>query len=154
MGYTFCGARASRVKAVWPTWAFRLGTKQGSPPISHWRAARRLNPADRWRVAGGGGARELALEVRVPIWGIGSGGAHRGGLVAATQVGGGELVTVGQRRGGEHWLGVRGATMSSGGGHCSGRGARRWSEVALNRKATSTNEGDGRLDASTGPCGG
>jgi hypothetical protein len=105
-------------------------------------------------VVGGGGARELALEVRVPIWGIGSGGAHRGGLVAATQVGGGELVTVGQRRGGEHRLGVRGATMSSGGGRCSGRGARRWSEVALNRKVTSTNEGDDRLDASTGPCGG
>jgi hypothetical protein len=36
-----------------------------------------------------GGVRELALDVRVPIGGIGSGGAHRGRLVAMKQVGGG-----------------------------------------------------------------
>jgi hypothetical protein len=33
-------------------------------------------------VAGEGGTRELAPEVRVPIWGISGGGAHRGGLAA------------------------------------------------------------------------
>jgi hypothetical protein len=31
----------------------------------------------------------------VPIWGIGSGGAHRGGLAVVRQVGGGEAVMVG-----------------------------------------------------------
>jgi hypothetical protein len=55
-------------------------------------------------VARGGGARELAPEVGVPIWGIGNGGAHRGGLVAVKQVGGGEPATTGQRRGGGHQL--------------------------------------------------
>jgi hypothetical protein len=61
-------------------------------------------------VAWGGGARELALEVGVSIWGIGSRGAHRGGLTVAKQVGGGEPVTIGRRRGGGHWLvGRRGA---------------------------------------------
>jgi hypothetical protein len=40
-------------------------------------------------VAGEGGAREQALKLKVPIWGIGGRGAHRGGLVAATQVSGG-----------------------------------------------------------------
>jgi hypothetical protein len=65
-------------------------------------------------VAGEGGARELALEVRVSIWGIGGGGAHRGGLTAAKQVGGGEPATASQRRGGGRRLGVRGAAVSSG----------------------------------------
>jgi hypothetical protein len=55
-------------------------------------------------VARGGGARELALEVGVPIWGIGNGGAHRCGLVAVKQVGGGEPKKTGQRRGGGHQL--------------------------------------------------
>jgi hypothetical protein len=82
MGYTLYGARPIQVKVVWPTWAFRPGVKQGNPPIPHRRAAHRPNPVDRWRVAGGAGARELALEVGVPIWGIGSGGAHRGRLTA------------------------------------------------------------------------
>jgi hypothetical protein len=35
------------------------------------------------------GAREQALEVRVPIWGIGGKEAHRGGLTVVTQVSGG-----------------------------------------------------------------
>jgi hypothetical protein len=53
---------------------------------------------------------ELALEVGVLIWGIGRGGAHRGGLTVVKQVGGGEPTTVGQRRGGGHRLvGRRGA---------------------------------------------
>jgi hypothetical protein len=59
------------------------------------------SPADRRRVAGEGGARELALEVRVQIWGIGSGGAHRGGLAAVKQVGGGEEMAASRSRG--HW---------------------------------------------------
>jgi hypothetical protein len=60
-------------------------------------------------VARGGGARELALEVGVPIWGIGSGWAHRGGLAAVKQVGGGEPVMVGRRRGGgRRLMGQRG----------------------------------------------
>jgi hypothetical protein len=50
-------------------------------------------------VAGEGGARELALEVRVLIWGIGSGGAHRGGLEVAKQVSGGEEATTSRRSG-------------------------------------------------------
>jgi hypothetical protein len=104
-------------------------------------------------VAEEGGARELALEVRFPIWCIGSGGAHRGGLVTVKQVGGEEPATAGQRRGGGHRLGVRGAAVSSGGGRCGDKGARRWPEVVLNGKATSANEGGGRLGASTVPCG-
>jgi hypothetical protein len=44
--------------------------------------------------------------------------------------------------------------VSSGGGRCGDRGAHRWSEVALDRKAASASEGDGRLGASTVPCGG
>jgi hypothetical protein len=56
-------------------------------------------------VAGEGGARELALEVRVPIWGLGGGGFHRGGLTAMKQVDGGEPVTAGRRRGGGPGLG-------------------------------------------------
>jgi hypothetical protein len=61
-------------------------------------------------VAGEGGARELAMEVGVPIWGIGSGGAHRGRLTTAKQVGGGEPATVGRRRGGgRRLMGQRGA---------------------------------------------
>jgi hypothetical protein len=43
----------------------------------------------------GGDARELALEVRVPIWGIRSGGAHRGRLAAMKQIGGGEPAMAG-----------------------------------------------------------
>jgi hypothetical protein len=101
-----------------------------------------------------GGAREQALEVRVPIWGIDSGGAHRGGLTAARQVGGGEPAMAGRRRGGRHWIGVRGAAVSSGGGRYSDRGARRWPEVALDGKVALANEGGGRLGASTGPCKG
>jgi hypothetical protein len=65
-----------------------------------------------------GGARELAPEVRVPIWCIGSGEAHRGGLTAVKQVGSGEPATAGRRRGGGHRLGVRGAAVSSGGARC------------------------------------
>jgi hypothetical protein len=105
-------------------------------------------------VARGGGARELALEVRVPIGGIGNGGAHHGGLAAVNQVGGGEPAMVGRRRGGGHWLRVRGVAVSSGGGHCGGRGACRWPEVALDRKVAMANEGSGWLGASSGPCGG
>jgi hypothetical protein len=44
------------------------------PPIPHRRTARQLNPTNWWRVAGEGGAGELALEVRAPIWGIGNRG--------------------------------------------------------------------------------
>jgi hypothetical protein len=105
-------------------------------------------------VAGEVGARELAPEVRVPIWCIGSGGAHRGRLAAVKQVGGGEPMTVGQRRGGGHWLGVHGAAVSSDRGHCDDRGARWWSEVALDGKAASANEGGDQLGASTVLCGG
>jgi hypothetical protein len=58
----------------------------------------------------GGGARELALKVGVSNWAIGSGGANRGKLAAVRQVGGGELVMAGRRRGRGHWLvGRRGA---------------------------------------------
>jgi hypothetical protein len=78
---------------------------------------------------------EQALEVRTPIWGIGGGGAHHGGLAAAMQVGSGEPATAGRKRGGEHRLGVHGAAVSSGGGHCGDGGAHRWPEVALDGKA-------------------
>jgi hypothetical protein len=105
-------------------------------------------------VAWEGGAREQAPEVRVLIWGIGGGGAHRCGLTAMKQVGGGELATAGQRSGGEHWLGVHGAAVSSSGGRCGDRGARRWSEVALGGRAASAAEGGGRLSASMVSCGG
>jgi hypothetical protein len=95
--------------------------KQGNPPIPHRRASRRPNSADRRRVDGGGAARELALEVGVPIWGIGSEGAHRGGITAAKRVGGGELATAGWRRGGGHRLvgqrGVRCRREARGGGN-------------------------------------
>jgi hypothetical protein len=96
---------------------------------------------------------EQALEVRTPIWGIGGGGAHHGGLAAAMQVGSGEPATVGRKRGGEHRLGVHGAAVSSGRGHCGDGGAHRWPEVALDGKAVSTTEGGGRLGASTVSCG-
>jgi hypothetical protein len=86
-------------------------------------------------VAGEGGAREQAPEVRVPIWGIGDGGAYRGGLAAATQVSGVEPATVGRRRGGERRLRVCGGAVSSGGGRCGDGGARRWPEVALDGRA-------------------
>jgi hypothetical protein len=49
-----------------------------------------------------------------PIWGIGSRGAHRGGLAVAKRVSGGEPATTGWRRDGGHRLGVRGAVVSSG----------------------------------------
>jgi hypothetical protein len=68
---------------AWPTWAFQPAwPKQGSSPVLHRCAARRPNLAEWQRAAGEGGAREQASEVRVLIWGIGSGGAHRGGLAA------------------------------------------------------------------------
>jgi hypothetical protein len=139
-----------------PTRPFGPRWNRGAPPplIPHRRAARRPNPVDRRRVGGGGGARGLVLEVRVPIWGIGSGGAHHGRPAAVQQVGGGELVTACRRRGWGRRLGVRGATVSSGGGRCGGGGARRWPEVALDGKAASTNDGGVWLGASTGPCGG
>jgi hypothetical protein len=98
--------------------------------------------------------KELASEVKVPIWCIGSGGAHRGGLTAAKQVGGGEPATAGHSRCRGSRLGVRGAAVSSGGGRYGDGGARRWPEVALDEKATSANEGGGRLGASMVPCGG
>jgi hypothetical protein len=60
------------------------------------------SPPARGSLAGKGGAKELTPEVRVPIWAIGGRGAHRGGLAAAKQIGGGEPVTVVRRRGGEH----------------------------------------------------
>jgi hypothetical protein len=63
-------------------------------------------------MAGEGGAREQAPDVRVLIWGIGGRGAHCGGLTAATQVGGGEPAMIGWRSGGERWLGVRGAKVA------------------------------------------
>jgi hypothetical protein len=103
-------------------------------------------------VAGEGGVRELTPEVRVPIWGIGSGGAHRGGLTVVKQVGGGEPVTTGRRRGGERRHRVRGVAVSSGGGRCVNRGARLWLEVALDGEAASTTEVGGRLGASTVTC--
>jgi hypothetical protein len=143
------------VKTAWPTWAFQPARpKQGSSPVLHRCAVRRLNPADRRRVAGEGGAREQALEVRVPIWGIGSGGAHCGGLVVVKQVSSGEPVTAGWRRGGERRLGVHRAAVSSGGGRCSDGGARRWPEVALDGRVASPTKGGGQLSASTISCGG
>jgi hypothetical protein len=92
--------------------------------------------------------------VRILIWGIGGGGAHRGELVTVMQVSAGELVTAGQRSGGEHQLRVRGAAVSSGGDCCSDGGACRWPEVALDGRVASATEGGGRLGASTVACGG
>jgi hypothetical protein len=92
--------------------------------------------------------------VRVPIWGIGGGGAHRGGHPTTKQVDGGESATAGRRRGGEHRLGVHGAAFNLSGGHCSDGRARRWSKVALDRKAASITEGGGWLSASTVSCRG
>jgi hypothetical protein len=149
MGYTRCG--------TWPTWDFRPGTKQGStapPLIPHRRVVRRPNLADRQRVAGGGGAKELALEVRIPIWCKGRGRAHLGGLAVVKQVGSGEPATAGWRRGGGCCLRVCGVVVSSDEGRCSDGGVCQWLEVALDRKAASANEGGGRLGASTGPSGG
>jgi hypothetical protein len=105
-------------------------------------------------MAGEGGARDLALEVRIPIWGIGHGWANHGGLMAVKQVSGGEPAMIGRRRGGGRQLGVCGAAVSSGGGRCGDGGARRWLEVVLDGKVVSTTEGGGRLSASTVPCGG
>jgi hypothetical protein len=93
--------------------------------------------------------------VRVPIWGIGSGGAHRGGLAAAKQVDGGEPATTGQRRGGGRRLRVRGAAVSSSRGHCSDGGARRWPQVALDGKAAFAGEEEcSQLSALMIPYGG
>jgi hypothetical protein len=103
-------------------------------------------------VAGEGGARELTREVRVLIWGIGGGGAHRGGLTVVKQVGGEEPVTAGRGRGGERRHRVRGVKVSSGGGHCVNGGARRWPEVALDGEAALTTKVGGRLGASTVTC--
>jgi hypothetical protein len=68
--------------------------------------------------------------------------------------GGGEPATAGQRRGGEHQLGVRGPAVSSGGGCYGDGGERRWPEVALNGRAASATEGGGQLSASTVACSG
>jgi hypothetical protein len=93
--------------------------------------------------------------VRVPIWGIGSRGAHHGGLAAVKQVGGGESMTAGQRRGGGHRLGIHGATVSSSGGHCGGGGARRWPEEDGAGEVLMAKEGSRhRLGWSTRRCGG
>jgi hypothetical protein len=92
--------------------------------------------------------------VRVPIWGIGGKGAHRGGLTVVKQVGGGGPAMAGQRRGGGRRLGVRGVAVSSGGGLCGDGGACRWSEVALDGKAASASEGGSQLSASTVSCSG
>jgi hypothetical protein len=127
----------------------------GSPlPIPHRRAARRPNLADQRQVAGEGGAWELALEVRILIWGIDSGGAHHGRLVVAKHVGGAESAMTGWRRGGGHRLGVHRAAVSTGGGHCGDGGAHRWPEVVLDGKAALANEGGGRVGALMVPCGG
>jgi hypothetical protein len=80
-------------------------------------------------VTGKGGAGEVALEVRVPIWGIGSGGAHCGRLATVKQVSGGEPATVGQRRGGGRRLRVHGVAVSSSRGRYGG-GVRQWPEEA------------------------
>jgi hypothetical protein len=80
-------------------------------------------------VAEEGGVRDLALEVRVLIWGKGGRGAHWGGLAVVKLVGGREPAMAGRRRGGECWLRVRRAAVSSGGCRCGDGGARRWSEV-------------------------
>jgi hypothetical protein len=101
-----------------------------------------------------GGAGEVALEVRVPIWGIGSGGAHRGGLAGVKQVGGGEPTTTCQRRGGGHRLGVHGAAVSSSGGRCGGRGVHQLPEEAGAEEVLTTEEGSRRrLGQSTRRCG-
>jgi hypothetical protein len=106
-------------------------------------------------VVGEGGAREVAEEVRVPIWGIGSGGAHRGELAVAKQVGGGEPTTAGQRRGGGHWLRVRGAAVSSSKGCCSGGRARHWPEEGGAGGVLTAEEGSRRqLRRATQRCGG
>jgi hypothetical protein len=104
-------------------------------------------------VAGEGGAREQAPEVRVLIWGIGGEGTHRDGLTTVMQVSGGESARAGRRRGGERWLGVRGAAVSLGGGRCGDGGAHQWPEVALNGRAASATEGGSRLGASMVACG-
>jgi hypothetical protein len=57
-------------------------------------------------------------------------------------------------RNGGHRLRVHGVAVSSGGGRCGDRGARRWLEVALDGKAASATEGGSRLSASMVPCGG
>jgi hypothetical protein len=94
------------------------------------------------------------LEARIPIWGIGGGGAHCGGLAMVMQVGGGEPTMAGRRSGGERRLRVCGTTVSSGGARCGDGGARRWPEVALDGRAASATEGGGRLGASTVASGG
>jgi hypothetical protein len=128
--------------------------KQGSP--AHSSPVRGL-PVESSRPAASGRVRRCqgaSPRGEGPDLGIGSGGAHRGRLAAVKQVASGEPAMAGQRRGGGRRLGVRGAAVSSGGGHCCDGGAHRWPEVALDGKAASTNEGGGRLGASTVPCGG
>jgi hypothetical protein len=115
------------------------------------------SPAESGRPAASGRGRRCqgaSPEVRVPIWGIGGGGAHRGGLAAVKQVISGEPTMAGRRRGGERRVRVRVAAVSSGEGRCGDGGARRWPKVALDGRAASTTEGGGRIGASTVGCGG
>jgi hypothetical protein len=148
-------------KPTWPqpSWPSPQGLsargRSRGVPIPHRRVARQPNPEDRRQVAGEGSAKEVALEMMVPIWGIGDGGAHRGELVAAKQVSGGEPVMAGRRRGGGRWLGVRGAAVSSSGGRCGGRRARWWPEEAGAGEVLTAEEGSRRrLRWSTWRCGG
>jgi hypothetical protein len=85
---------------------------------------------------------ELAPKVRVPIWDIGGGGAHRGGLAVAKQDSSGELVMAGRRRGQERWLEVHGAAVSSGSGRCGGA---RWEGSLDNRRRRTAQCFDGFL---------
>jgi hypothetical protein len=80
-------------------------------------------------VAGEGGARELALEVRVPIWGIGGGGAPRGGGWGSRQR---SRLAVGKRRR-QAGVGVTGGVRAVGeerwrwsGGAAEGTGKEVW----------------------------
>jgi hypothetical protein len=142
------------MKADWPTWAFWLGMKQGSSTHS---PPARGSLAESGRPAASGWVRRrqgASHGGEGPDLGIGSGGAHRGGLAMVKQVGGGEPATAGQRRCGGRRLRVRGAVVSLGGGCCCDGGARRWSKVVLYGRATSENEGGGQLGASTVLCSG
>jgi hypothetical protein len=70
------------------------------PPIPP--PARGLSVESGQPAVSGRGRRCLGARHRggAPIWGIGSGVAHRGGLAVPKQVDDGEPVTAGQRRGG------------------------------------------------------
>jgi hypothetical protein len=74
----FYSARPIQIREAQLISAFRPKMKQGSSPVPHRHTPRRPNLVDRRLVAREGGAREVALEVRVLIWGIGGGGAHDG----------------------------------------------------------------------------